>query len=249
MIWCLSPPRRALCRLVLCALLSGLCQLPAQAQQSSEDSKEAPTSPLPSKDDVAAKPRRAMIRSSPRAVFLGDSITQHWVQGRASFFSDNGFVGRGIPGETSAEMLQRFQKDVVALNPEAVLILAGTNDVAENGGPVTDEQIIGNLNAMAEMARASKIKVVIGSVPPATRFGWNPTLKPAARIAELNSKIKAWAEAQGLPYADFWSAMALPSGEINPEDAADTVHPNAAGYSVMEPIAKMAIEKALASDP
>lgn len=184
-------------------------------------------------------------KTQPRVVLMGDSITQNWASSRASFFADNGYVGRGISGQTSPQMVLRFRQDVVALKPAAVLILAGTNDVAENTGPITNEQVVDNLAAMVDIARANKIKVVIGSIPPATYFYWNPAIPPTARIAALNVKIKAWATAHNVAYADFWSAMSLPDGTMNPANAADSVHPNAIGYGIMEPIAKAAIAKAL----
>jgi lysophospholipase L1-like esterase len=187
----------------------------------------------------------APTKDRPRVVFMGDSITQAWVRQRASFFTDNGYVGRGISGQTSPQMLLRFHQDVVALKPAAVLILAGTNDVAENTGPMTDEQIIDNLMAMVEIAQANKIKVVIGSVTPATSFFWRRDAVPAPRIAALNVKLKAWAATHRLTYADFWAAMSMPDGTMNPANANDTVHPNAVGYGIMEPIAQAAIVKAL----
>jgi len=142
-------------------------------------------------------------------------------------------------------MLLRFHQDVVALKPAAVVILAGTNDVAENTGPATDEQIIDNLAAMSEIARAHGIKVVMGSVPPATTFFWRRDAVPAPRIKALNAKIKTWAQAQGITYADFWTALALPDGGMNPANSPDTVHPNATGYAIMESVVQAAIGEAL----
>jgi len=184
---------------------------------------------------------------NPRVVFVGDSITEHWVQYRRQFFLDNRYVASGVPGQTSAQILARFQKDAVSLRPQAVLIIAGSADVGDMGGPVTDQQIIDNLQAMVELARAEKIKVVVGSLPPANGFGFNPKVKPQKRIMALNDKIKTWAAEQGVVYADFWSAIALPDGGTNPADFEDQQHPSAAGYGVMEPIAQAAITQALSS--
>jgi lysophospholipase L1-like esterase len=181
----------------------------------------------------------------PRVVLLGDSITQYWLRERPGFFAANGYVDRGISGQTSPQMVLRFHQDVVALKPAVVMILAGTNDIAQNTGPITDEEVIANLEAMVEMARAHRIKVVIGSVPPATTFFWRPDVQPAPHVMALNEKIKAWAKMEDLTYADFWSAMALPDGTMNPQLANDTVHPNLAGYTVMEPIATSAIATAM----
>lgn len=193
-------------------------------------------------DNAALPPATA---EKPRVVFMGDSITQGWAEKRPAFFSSNGYVGRGISGQTTSQMVLRFHQDVVALTPAAVFVMAGTNDVAENTGPMTDEQVIDNLAAMVEMARAHDIRPVIASIPPATRFFWRPEIPPTARIRALNAKIRAWADSQHLPYADIWTAMALPDGGMNPEFATDTVHPNEAGYAAMEPIAQGAIAAVL----
>jgi lysophospholipase L1-like esterase len=187
----------------------------------------------------------APVAGKPRVVFMGDSITQNWAARRAGFFADNSYVGRGISGQTSSQMVLRFHQDVVALNPAAVVILAGTNDVAENTGPMTDEQIIDNIAAMTEIAHAHGIQSVIGSVPPATRFNWRQEIVPAPRIKALNAKLKTWAQEQGITYADFWSAMSLPDGTMNPANAEDSVHPNDKGYDVMEPIVRAALGEAL----
>lgn len=183
----------------------------------------------------------------PRTVFMGDSITQFWAQQRPQFFGEHGYVGRGIAGQTSSQMLLRFYQDVIALRPATVVILAGTNDVAENTGPMSDEQIIDNLAAMTDIAHANHIGVVIGSVPPATRFFWRPDMTPASRIKALDVKIKSWARDHHLAYADFWAAMSQSDGSMKEDLASDTVHPNGAGYEVMEPIIQMAIVQALQS--
>jgi lysophospholipase L1-like esterase len=182
---------------------------------------------------------------TPRVVFMGDSITEGWAAQRAPFFDSNAYVGRGISGQTTSQMLLRFHQDVVALDPAAVVILAGTNDIAENTGPITDAQVVDNLAAMVEIARAHDIRPVLGSIPPATRFAWRPGIEPRARIRELNARIRAWAEAHGVTYADVWTAMSVPDGGMKPEYAGDTVHPNAEGYATMEPIVQAAIKDAL----
>jgi lysophospholipase L1-like esterase len=191
---------------------------------------------------------QSLAWKDPRVAFVGDSITEHWVQYRRQFFLDNRYVASGIGGNTSTQILARFQKDVVSLSPKAILIIAGSADISGIGGPITDQQIIDNLAAMVEMARAEKIKVVVGSLPPANGFGSSPGLKPQHRIMALNDRIKAWAAEQGVVYADFWSAIALPDGRTNPDDFEDQQHPSAAGYRVMEPIAQTAIAQALSSE-
>jgi lysophospholipase L1-like esterase len=197
--------------------------------------------------DVGAA-AQSLAWKNPRAAFVGDSATQHWLQYRRQFFLDNRYVASGAGGQTSSQIRARFEKDIVSLRPEATLIIAGSADVAEIAGPVTDQQIIDNLQAMVELSRANKIRVVIGSLPPANGFGSHPGLKPQKRIMALNDKIKFWAAQEGVTYADFWSAIALSDGSINPADFEDQQHPNAAGYAIMEPIAKAAIEQALSSN-
>jgi lysophospholipase L1-like esterase len=181
----------------------------------------------------------------PRIVFMGDSITENWAKNRPAFFEQTGYIGRGIGGQTTQQMILRMHQDVVNIKASVVLILAGTNDVAENTGPMTDEQIIDNLATMTEIARANGVKVVVGSVPPATTFFWRRDMTPAPRIRELNEKLKAWAKSKQFVYADFWAAMSLPDGGMKPDLASDTVHPNDAGYGVMEPIAIAAVNQAL----
>jgi lysophospholipase L1-like esterase len=187
-------------------------------------------------------------RGQPRVVFMGDSITELWAA-RRPFFAEHGYVGRGVSGQTSGQMLLRFHQDVVALRPAVVVILAGTNDVAGNSGPETDDQILANIEAMTEIARAHGIRVVVCSIPPATRFSWRPELAPSQRIGALDLRLQAWAQRERLTYADLWSAMALPDAEMNPELSADTVHPNDAGYALMEPIVQAAVAEALKRRP
>jgi lysophospholipase L1-like esterase len=193
-------------------------------------------------DNASLPPATA---GKPRVVFMGDSITEGWAAKRSAFFEANGYVGRGISGQTTSQMLLRFHQDVVALKPAAVFVMAGTNDVAENTGPMTDDQVIDNLAGMVEIARAHGIRPVIGSIPPATRFFWRPEIAPTARIRALNAKIRAWADEHDVPYADIWSAMALPDGGMNPAFAADSVHPNDAGFAAMEPIAQASLAVAV----
>lgn len=180
----------------------------------------------------------------PRVVFMGDSITEGW--GSQPFFKNSrDFVNKGISGQTAGQMLARFSTDVIALEPRAVHILAGTNDVAENTGPETDEQIEGYISRMADLARAKGIKVILGSIPPSADFFWHTGLKPAPRIQRLNAWLRSYAEQQHLVYVDYWSALATAEGALKPEYGSDGVHPSAQGYAVMQPLAAAAIEKAL----
>lgn len=168
----------------------------------------------------------------PRVVFMGDSITEFWVPADPGFFQ-GGIVGRGISGQTSAQMLVRFQADVVALRPKIVHILAGTNDVAGNAGPTTAQDYKNQIKSMVEIARANGIAVILGSIPPAAKFPWRPEMNPAPRIAELNKWLREYAAQKGIEYVDYFSAMAGPSGELPADLSPDGVHPNGKGYAIM----------------
>jgi lysophospholipase L1-like esterase len=179
-----------------------------------------------------------------RVVFMGDSITEGWA-GQA-FIRDNGdYVGRGISGQTSPQMLVRFRSDVIALKPAVVHIMTATNDVAQNTGPETPDEIFGYITSMVELARASKIKVVLASIPPAKDFPWRRGLDPVPKIRALNDRLKAYAAQRGILYVDYWTVLATPDGALKPEYSADGVHPNAAGFEAMRPLAETAIEHAL----
>jgi lysophospholipase L1-like esterase len=180
-----------------------------------------------------------------RVVFYGDSITAHWAEGGYGFFPGKPYVGRGISGQTSAQMVVRFHQDVVDLRAAAVVILAGTNDVAENTGPMTPEMTMDNFRSMVEMARANAIKVVICSIPPAGDFPWRHGLEPAGKIRALNARLEAWAKSEGFVWVDYYSALADASGAMKPGVSLDGVHPNAAGYAIMTPLAEAGIAKAL----
>jgi len=184
----------------------------------------------------------------PRVVLMGDSITEEWLRLRPDFFADNGYVGRGISGQVSAQMLVRFRQDVIDLEPAAVVINAGTNDVAENQGPYNEDFTLGNIVSMTELAQANGIAVVLTSVLPAAKFIWRPALTDAAdKIAALNARIKAYAAEKGIPYVDYYTPMVVsdPSRALNPDYSKDGVHPIAEGYSVMEPLVVEAIGTAL----
>ncbi|MEO7445120.1 MAG: SGNH/GDSL hydrolase family protein [Ferruginibacter sp.] len=169
-------------------------------------------------------------------VFMGDSITEGWIGADSNFFSDNHFINRGISGQTTGQMLARFRQDVLELNPEKVVILAGINDIAENMGPVRLEDIMDNIKSMTELAKAHNIKVILCSVLPADRFSWRPELKPAAKVVELNNMIKSYAVAHKLFYVDYHKPMANSNNGLPPVYATDGVHPTKTGYKVMEKI-------------
>jgi acyl-CoA thioesterase I len=185
------------------------------------------------------------VRKSPgRVVFMGDSITQGWAG--QPFIKDNpDYVGRGISGQTTPQMLVRFRSDVIALQPAVVHIMAGTNDVAQNTGPESPQEIEGYIRGMVEIAVTNNIRVVLASIPPAADFTWRRGLVPAPQIRALNDWIREYAASRGLVYADYWSVLATSDGAMKPELSPDGVHPNAAGYEAMRPVAQSAIKRAL----
>lgn len=182
-----------------------------------------------------------------RVVFMGDSITEGWhFDAPESSFKNKPYINRGISGQTSPQMLIRFRQDVVDLQPKVVVILAGTNDIAGNTGPMTLEQTEDNLKSMAEIATANHIKVVLCSVLPAFDFPWQPGLQPAPKIDTLNAWIKSYAADHGYVYVDYHSAMKDARDGLPANLSHDGVHPTAAGYAIMAPLAEAGIAKALA---
>lgn len=180
-----------------------------------------------------------------RVVFFGNSITEGWAPHFATMFPGKPYIGRGISGQTTPQMLIRFRQDVVALRPRVVVILAGTNDIAGNTGPSTNEMIADNLRGMTEIARANGIRVVLSSVLPVFDYPWKPGLEPAPRIIALNAWMRRYAEEIGETYLDYHTAMADARGGLPPSLADDGVHPNLAGYRLMAPLAESAIARAL----
>jgi len=201
-------------------------------------------------DDWARLPvyREANAQLGPtsrtRVVFIGDSITEGWAA-QSSFKGNPDFVGRGIGGQTLPQMLVRFRADAIELKPAVIHLMGGTNDVAENTGPEGDAEIQGYIMSMVELARANGIKVVLASIPPASDFTWRPGLHPAPRIERLNAWIRDYASQQSLVYVDYTSVLATPDGGMKREFAEDGVHPNAAGYAAMQPLASAAIRQSL----
>lgn len=190
----------------------------------------------------------APAKNEKRVVLMGNSITEGWPRKRAVFFQDHPYlIGRGISGQTSYQFLARFRQDVIDLKPAVVVILGGTNDIAENTGAYDEERTMGNIKAMVEIARYNKIKVALGSCLPAEGFKWRPSITDAmVKIRHLNERIKAYAQANKIPYIDYFSAMVTPDGKaLKPELASDHpgVHPNAEGYMVMEKLLMPVIEK------
>jgi lysophospholipase L1-like esterase len=179
------------------------------------------------------------IADPNRVVFMGNSITQGWSHFNARFFRDNPFVNSGIGGQTSPQMLVRFRADVINLNPKAVVIMAGTNDIAGNTGLISIENTAENIFSMAEIAMTNNIAVYICSTLPAIDFLWSPGLEPASKIVKLNTILKSYCKENGLTYVDYYAAMVDADGGLKvPEYTAanDLVHPNLEGYKVMEEI-------------
>ena len=178
-----------------------------------------------------------------RVVFMGDSITEFWDREGKALFTDPSLVNRGISGQTTPQMLLRFRQDVIDLKPRAVVILAGTNDIAGNTGPSDMKMITDNIQSMAELARAHGIRVVLGAVPPVARYPWSPEIKPIPRIAEENAWLKAYAKAQGFAFVDFFTPMADDRQGMRADLSEDGVHPNAKGYAVMETLLRQALSQ------
>ena len=187
-----------------------------------------------------------------RVVFMGDSITEGWgmkgtatTPDRGEFFPGKPYINRGISGQTTPQMLVRFRQDVILLKPQVVVLLAGTNDIAENTGKETMEEIGNNIASMSDLARANGIRVVLCSVLPASDFHWHKGLEPAPKTKALNAWMKDYAAKNGIVYVDYYSSMVNDEGGLKAELSPDGVHPNKAGYALMAPLAEAGIAKAL----
>jgi lysophospholipase L1-like esterase len=187
----------------------------------------------------------AQAPNESRVVFMGNSITEGWAPLFPTLFPGKPYVGRGISGQTTPQMVLRFRQDVIALKPKVVVILGGTNDIAGNTGPSTLEMIEDNLMSMTELARANDIRVVLASVLPVFDYPWKRGLEPAPKIVALNAWMKAYAARVGAGYCDFHTPMADARQGLKAELSGDGVHPNPAGYAIMAPIVERAIAEAL----
>lgn len=178
------------------------------------------------------------ITSSSRGniVFIGDSITEFWKTINPNYFTKNSFINRGISGQTTSQMLLRFQQDVVNLDPSTVVILAGINDIAENNGTISISEILKNIISMVAIAQQNNIKIILCSVLPANKFSWRPELKPAEKVIELNSLIKNYCLQNNLAYVNFYNKMVDENKGLISKFGADGVHPNLLGYQTMESI-------------
>lgn len=228
---------RIFCKAILAAMLLG-ATTPLHAQAN----PDWPNLQKYAKANAELAPAKA---GEKRVVFMGNSITEGWAPLFAQLFPGKPYIGRGISGQTTPQMLIRFRQDVIALKPTVVVILAGTNDIAGNTGPSTLEMIEDNLAGMSELAQANGIRVVLCSVLPVFDYPWKPGLEPAPKIVALNTWIRAYAKSHKAQYADFHTAMADSRMGLPKELAADGVHPNLAGYKIMGPIVEQAISAAM----
>ncbi len=257
------------------AVVAATCLSLSTGASAQAPAAQAPVPPVPSCQELAAALRTvttndARLKDWPNlaryrdsnvttaagpvdVVFMGDSITDSWPQPRfGAFFPGKKYVGRGISAQTTPQMLLRMRADVLNLKPKVVVILAGTNDIAGNTGPMTDEEIEGNLMSMSELAVANGVKVVLSSITPVSEYHMatpaavpQTTLRPMKRILAINAWMKSYAAAHGHVYLDYFPAMTDAAGLLKAEFSADDLHPNAAGYSVMAPLAEAAIAQAM----
>ncbi len=185
-----------------------------------------------------------------KVVFMGNSITDNWASRHPEFFKENGYVGRGIGGQTTYQMVLRFYEDVIALHPKAVVINGGTNDIAQNNHPYVEDRTFQNIVTMAQMAKHNGIKVILTSITPCERYSWSDVTDVIAKIKSLNARVQAYAKKNKFQYVDYFSAMADERGAMRPgisdkrSDGTDEgCHPNLIGYGIMEPLVKAAIKK------
>ena len=230
---------------------------PSLAEQRRDEWRKARTSIYMNDFGELNRFRRANAQLKPaapgegRVVFFGDSITDMWRL--ETYFPGKPYLNRGIGGQTTAQMLVRFRPDVLALHPQAVVILAGTNDIAGNSGPMSLEETEANFSSMAELARLHGIRVIFSSVLPVHNYTPHSEttfpLRPPEKIAELNRWLKAYCAANGHVYLDYVAATADQKGWLKKELADDGLHPGPAGYALMAGLAQQAIEQALAQAP
>ena len=245
--------------LMMAAALAGAAQTPSPASLDAAAEKQRADRLQARLNDFAnfARYGEANMKLLPprkdedRVVFMGDSITDSWKL--AEYFPGKPFVNRGISGQTTSQMLIRFRPDVIDLKPKVVVILAGTNDIAGNTGPMSLERIQGNIASMVDLARSNGINVVLASVLPVSDYNKNaqgaPIIRtvqrPPAQILALNAWMKTYAAERSLVYLDYYSASVDDKGFLKPDIANDGLHPNAKGYEIMKPLVETAIAAAL----
>ena len=183
--------------------------------------------------------------NDPLVVFMGNSITEGWLNKKLNFFDNPSFVNRGISGQTTSQMLLRFRQDVIDLKPKAVVILAGINDIAQNQGPIAVKDIFGNLKSMCELAKTNSINVVLCSVLPAKEFPWRMEINPIEKVAELNSLLKDYANQNNIIYVDYYEKLVTKEFGLPSDLTSDEVHLTIKGYQTLEPIVLKGINKSL----
>jgi acyl-CoA thioesterase I len=217
----------------------------AAAQQRAQQEQRANDWPNLARYRDANRDLPPAADGAVRVVFMGDSITEGWARDPDNFFPGKGYIGRGIGGQTTPQMLVRFQQDVVALKAKVVVINAGTNDIAGNTGPSTLEMIEDNLKSMTQIAAANGIRVVLASVTPAYDYPWKRGMEPAEKVVALNSWMKDYCAMTGCVYADYFTPMSDEKHGMKEGLSRDGIHPTPAGYAIMAPIAERAIAQAL----
>jgi len=187
---------------------------------------------------------KTLPQEQRKVVFMGNSITDNWYSMHTDFFKKNGYIGRGISGQTSYQMLLRFHEDVVNLHPKAVVINAGTNDIAQNNHPYVEDRTFENIVAMAEIAKANKIKVILTTITPCDHYSWRPEMKDVVKkIQHLNARIRDYAKTHKCQFVDYWTALSNEKGGMRDELSNDGCHPTLEGYAIMEPLIHEAIKK------
>lgn len=178
---------------------------------------------------------KAENSARPAAVLYGDSITDAWPRQDPDFFKEHNFLGRGISGQTTSEMVVRFRQDVIDLNPKKVVILAGINDIACNNGAIPVEGIMGNIKSMCELAKLHHIKPILCTLTPTTTFPWRPQLGDvSATVDKVNDMIRAYANSNRIKLVDYAKVLTKDGQRYTKEYTKDDVHPNLAGYKAME---------------
>jgi lysophospholipase L1-like esterase len=178
-----------------------------------------------------------------RVVLLGNSITEGWPKFYPEFFTNSSYIARGISGQTTPQMLLRFRQDVIDLHPDVVVILAGTNDIAGNTGPMTLDEIFGYIVSMCELALSNDIEIILSSVLPAQKYPWKKEIYPADQIVALNKMLREYARGEGIIYLDYFTHMADSKNGLKQIYTYDGVHPNREGYVKMSELLKQALEK------
>ena len=182
-------------------------------------------------------------KQASRVIFMGNSITEGWSLLDSAFFQTNGYINRGISGQSTSQMLLRFRTDVINLKPRLVVILAGINDIAENAGPYNQVYTLGNIQSMIELAHANQIQVILCAILPANKFYWRPEIEPAQKVVVLNTALRSLAQSQQIPFVDFYTPMVDDALGLKKVFGEDGVHPSRAGYNVMKQLLQPVIQQ------